>query len=77
VNVAFHIYYPDEPSARRAARQLEGQEYAVETRPGVDGERWLTVASGEVGDHDFDAAERRMETFARSTGGEFDGYEEG
>jgi hypothetical protein len=77
VKVSYHLYYPEEAAARWAAAQLGPAGYVVETRPGVDGVRWLVVASAEVAEADFDAAERRMESFARSSGGTFDGYEEG
>ncbi len=77
MRTAFHLYYPDEPSARRAAAALEGQGYGVEVRPGADGARWLVVAASDLAGAAFDAAEHRMAAFAGTTGGTFDGYEEG
>ena len=77
MNVGFHLYFPSESEARRAAETLKGEGYSVESRPSADAVEWITLASAEIADKDFDAAERHVASFARSMGGRFDGYEEG
>lgn len=76
MNVAFHLYFPEEAKTLAAAEALKADGYEVETRPSADGVEWIAVASGSVAENDFDAIEARMEAFARSHGGRFDGYEE-
>ncbi len=76
MNVGFHLYFPSEPEARRAAETLKGEGYAVEVRPSADAVDWITLASAEIDDKDFDKTEAHMESLARSMGGRFDGFEE-
>jgi hypothetical protein len=76
MNVSFHMYFPNESDARRAAEALQGQGFEVETRLGVDEKDWLVVASGTVDENAFDAEEAKLEELARTFGGRFDGYEE-
>jgi len=76
MNVGFHLDFPTEDDARRAAEALKAEGDLVECRPSADGVEWITLASATVADQDFDAVETRMESFARSNGGRFDGYEE-
>jgi hypothetical protein len=76
MNVEFHLYFPEEAKARAAAEALKAEDYEVEARPSADGVEWIVLASGSVGEKDFEALEARVESFARSHGGRFDGYEE-
>ena len=77
MNVAFHLYFPDEAATRKAAETLAKEGYEVETRPSADGVEWIALVSATVADNEFDAAEHKLESFARANGGRFDGYEEG
>ncbi len=76
MNVAFHLYFPGQSETLKAAEVLKTDGYEVEARPSADGVEWIAVVSGSVDEKDFEAIEKRMESFARSHGGRFDGYEE-
>lgn len=77
MKVSFHLYFPGEPETLKAAEALKADGYEVETRPSADLVEWIAVASGSIDEKDFDAVEKRMDAFASSHGGRFDGYEEG
>ena len=71
----FYLYFPSEDAAKSAAEKLRADGYEVETRLGADEENWLTLASRDMTDEEYSAADERMEELADSLGGEFDGAE--
>lgn len=71
------LYFPDGPTARSAAKALEGAGYRVDVRPGDGTANTLVLASHAMVPTPQAVAETtlRMERFAISLGGEYDGWE--
>lgn len=76
MNVSFHLYFPKEADARKAADLLKTDGFEVETRLGADNVNWLTLGSASVDDKQFDAVEAKVQSLANSLGGKLDGFEE-
>jgi len=69
-----YLYFPDRPSAERAAAQLRADGSEVEARPSADGSNWLVLASGVSGGAS-DEVRAKMEALAGELHGEYDGWE--
>lgn len=73
----FYLYFPSEEQARMAARELDSWADSVEVRPAADRAEWLVRFStrGLCGRHQVAHDRRVILGFAKTYGGDFDGWE--